>query len=78
MPAFTVKNLHTCQPRFVAFCKAKGLKENDTWNSWDYINWISDKATEFKTLNGLKQDDSLRKMKNGHKRFDIFLQGVAS
>ncbi|PEM69359.1 hypothetical protein [Bacillus pseudomycoides] len=69
-----VKNLKKCNSHFISFCKAHGLSEGDEWLTWDYMTWITRKASEFRKLNGLNEFDSLEKLEDGQNRFDRFLQ----
>lgn len=47
-----VPNLVECQPRFVAYCKAHGLREGDEWQTWEYMAWISKKQRNFASYTG--------------------------
>jgi hypothetical protein len=73
-----VPNLNECQPRFVAFCKAHNLTEGDYFKPHEYINWINEKASEFKKIHGLGRFDTLSKLGNdGQERFTEWLMREA-
>jgi hypothetical protein len=71
-------DLITCQPRFLAYCKAKKLAIGDRWKTYEYINWINEKASEFKKIHGLGRFDPLSKLGNdGQERFTEWLMKEA-
>ncbi|PEB42210.1 hypothetical protein [Bacillus pseudomycoides] len=74
-----VKSLKKCNSRFVSFHSVKlmeshGISEGDKWLTWQYMTWITGKASEFRKLNGLNEFDALEKLEDGQNRFDKFLQ----
>lgn len=40
-------------PLFIAFLKAKGVKDGEEAKPWEFTAWIQDKHVEFRQLKGL-------------------------